>query len=289
VLATFQVSPAPGLNLKPTLANGVLGLIDNVRGATTLFDTEGNLIPVGQLLDALVFVSALEGDLNADCRVDITDEQLISGHYGTFLGSLLYIFFYDIEPAPNGDFDIDIKDLQFVFGRDRNDCMTPHPTPPVTETPFIPTVPAFTRTPTATSTAGSTRTPTRTLTATETAQVTQSVTTTPRTPAPTPSRTATPATTTSGTQTPTPPASRTETASPAPAETVVGGQRSATPTRPSQDTVLGNDRPRGLPGTGSGSGLSASDWGWLITFLSIGLGALIIVVLRNTVLRIDDP
>jgi hypothetical protein len=383
VLATFRASPAPGLNFKPTLLNGRVAAIDNVRGNTRLFDTEDTLVPVGQLLDAVVLVRALDADLNQDCRVDITDEQFISIHYGTVLGSLLYIGFFDLEPAPRGDFDIDIKDLQFVFGRDHDNCLTPQPTPHTTETPFIPTVPAVTRTPTPTFTPRPTLTPPAT--ATRTAQV----------PGPSATRTRTPTggghTATPGPGTPTtletPTAVATATAGPciakgpnywkgAPgawpvaqvtlgsqaytkaealallAQSITGdasvalahqliaaklnaaigvaipagplnmadsllnqqsgrlpyGTDPATPvgqlmvTVAAQlsevnlqcgpdtptDIVLGNDRPKGLPGTGGGSPFSARDLGWLFTFLSLGVGAVAIVALRNTVLRRGD-
>ena len=389
VLARFEVSTAPGLSLKPTLLNGRLATIDNQRGSTDLFDAEGGPIIVGQLLDALVLVRALDGDINQDCKVDITDEQLISIHYGTLLGSLLYVGFYDLEPAPGGDLDIDIKDLQFVFGRDHDNCKTPQPTPQTTETPFIPTVPAFTRTPTPTMTPTSTLTPRPTETATPatptlTAQPTSkpSVTTTPGARTPTRGGTATPA---SQTQTPTAVATSTPSACIAHSATYWNAQPSAWPVAqitlgsqtytkaealallaqsvsgdPSEalaheliaaklnaalgvaipsgplnmadsllgqqsgrlpyhtdpadpvgqlmvtvaaqlrvvnnqcdhgtptDTVLGKDRPKGLPGTGGGSRFSARDLGWLFTFLSLGVGAIAIVALRNTILRSDD-
>jgi hypothetical protein len=217
-------------------------------------------------------VRALEGDINQDCRVDITDEQLISIHYGTVFGSLLYVGFFDLEPAPSGDFDIDIKDLQFVFGRDHANCLTPQPTPHTTETPFIPTVPAVTRTPTPTPTLTPTRTATvATPTRTRTAQATStpSVTRTPGTSTPTQvGGTATPAS-------PTPTPTQTPTA-----------VATATPLR--TETVLAKERPKGFPGTGGGSGFSASDLGWLFTLLSLGAGAVITVVLRNTILSSDD-
>ena len=73
-------------------------------------------------------MQALVGDLNSDCIVSIVDEQLISAHYQTFFGSLFFISGFDVDPAPNGDLDIDVKDLQLVFGRDGSTC--DNPTPP---------------------------------------------------------------------------------------------------------------------------------------------------------------
>ena len=46
----------------------------------------------------------------------MTDAQNIATHYGGFFGSLLYSKWLDLEPATH-DLDIDIKDLQKVFGR----------------------------------------------------------------------------------------------------------------------------------------------------------------------------
>jgi hypothetical protein len=85
----------------------------------------GGLTPT--CADLAVTVRILEGDMNLDCNVDVTDEQLISYRYGGFFGSLLYEKWYDLEPATH-DLDIDIKDLQKVFGRDGSSCQ--HPIPP---------------------------------------------------------------------------------------------------------------------------------------------------------------
>jgi len=71
--------------------------------------------------DLSVTVRRLEGDLNTDCKVDIADDQAIAFRYGSFTGMLRYDPFYDLEPALK-DFDIDIKDLQKVFGRNGSVC-----------------------------------------------------------------------------------------------------------------------------------------------------------------------
>ncbi len=78
----------------------------------------------------------LEGDLNLDCAVNVTDEQLIAFRYGSFFGSALYNKWFDLEPALH-DLDIDIKDLQKVFGRDGSTCQLPIPAQP----PLPPPVP----------------------------------------------------------------------------------------------------------------------------------------------------
>jgi hypothetical protein len=84
----------------------------------------GGLTPICG--DLAVTVRILEGDLNLDCKVDITDEQLISYRYGSFFGSALYSKWFDLEPALH-DLDIDIKDVQKVFGRDGSTCQNPLP------------------------------------------------------------------------------------------------------------------------------------------------------------------
>ena len=63
----------------------------------------------------------LEGDLNLDCAVNVLDEQAISFRYGATFGNLLYDPWYDLEPALK-DYDIDIKDLQKVWGREGSTC-----------------------------------------------------------------------------------------------------------------------------------------------------------------------
>jgi hypothetical protein len=82
--------------------------------------------------DADVTVRVLEGDVNVDCVVDVADQQAIASRYGTFFGNIFYDPWYDLEPALK-DFDIDIKDLQKVFGRTGSTCATPVPPQPPVE------------------------------------------------------------------------------------------------------------------------------------------------------------
>jgi hypothetical protein len=71
--------------------------------------------------DVTLTVRILEGDLNLDCQVNVVDDQAIAYRYGASFGNLLYDPWYDLEP-PLKDFDIDIKDLQKVFGRNGSVC-----------------------------------------------------------------------------------------------------------------------------------------------------------------------
>ena len=81
--------------------------------------------------DFAATVRILESDLNLDCNVDVLDQQAIAFRYGAGTGMLLYDPWFDLEPWVD-DFDIDIKDLQNVFGRDGSTCANPiPPQPPV--------------------------------------------------------------------------------------------------------------------------------------------------------------
>jgi hypothetical protein len=132
-LARLNLIPHEDLDndIFPGNDNGVVTVIkDNgcetvdVLGHPTLGSVGGGLtIECG---DLAVTVRILEGDLNLDCQVNVQDQQLIAFRYGSFFGSLLYQQWYDLEPNLH-DLDIDIKDLQKVFGRDGSTCQNPVP------------------------------------------------------------------------------------------------------------------------------------------------------------------
>ena len=132
-LASLLLIPHEDLanDLFPGNENGVLTIIkDNgcelvdILGHPVTGSINGGLTP--ECGDLAVTVRILEGDLDLNCEVDVTDAQLIAGKYGAFFGSLLYSKWYDLEPALH-DLDIDIKDLQKVFGRDGSTCQEPVP------------------------------------------------------------------------------------------------------------------------------------------------------------------
>jgi hypothetical protein len=123
-------------DLIPGNDNGVVtNLKDNnceladVFGHPVTGSVNGGLLPVcGNLA---VTVRMLEGDLNLDCVVDVQDQQLIAFRYASEFGSTLYNRFFDLEPNLQ-DLDIDIKDIQKVFGRDGSTCQNPiQPQPPL--------------------------------------------------------------------------------------------------------------------------------------------------------------
>jgi len=129
---------------RPGKDNGVLtDLVDeNCELSNTLGEKLPGELPGGLTQvcgDVHITVRMLEGDLNLDCNVDVKDEQGIAFRYGTFFGLTLYDEWFDLAPEcfdPGDgivrcynvpDFDIDIKDLQFVFGRDGSMCQDPIP------------------------------------------------------------------------------------------------------------------------------------------------------------------
>lgn len=81
-------------------------------------------------------IRRLEGDVDKDCGVNVSDMQLEASKFGTAVGSLLYNLFYDVNsPLANGDGRIDIQDVQFVYGRFGSTCASPIPPQPVPALP----------------------------------------------------------------------------------------------------------------------------------------------------------
>lgn len=131
--AVIMVTPEPDLvlRLRPAKDNGVIRTLlnENCEITDTLAEAMDATLPGGLTTfceDLTVTIRMLEGDLDLDCDVDVVDDQIIAFRYGAFFGSLLYDPFYDMEPRLT-DFDIDIKDLQFVFGRNGSTCQDPYP------------------------------------------------------------------------------------------------------------------------------------------------------------------
>jgi hypothetical protein len=119
------------LRMRPTKDNGVVtDLIDeNCEVADIYGEPLPGTLPGGLTKvcgDAAITVRMLEGDLNLDCAVNIIDDQRVAYRYGASFGLLLYDPWYDLEPKW-ADFDVDIKDLQFVFGRNYSTCQVPIP------------------------------------------------------------------------------------------------------------------------------------------------------------------
>jgi hypothetical protein len=142
-LAKLDLVPAAddAKDLFPGNDNGMPTLIkDNQCELADVFGhpVQGTISGAGLLPacgDLSVTVRILEGDLNLDCKVDVADEALIAAHYGATFGSAFYQKWFDVEPRFH-DLDVDIKDLQKVFGRDGSTCQAPMPPQPPVVPPF---------------------------------------------------------------------------------------------------------------------------------------------------------
>ena len=127
-LVSITVRPQPEVYsiIRANQENGIVTqvLVQDVR----LSDAIGHAIKVSSAQDAEVTIRYLEGDVNGSCAVDALDEQTLAFRWGSSLGSLVYNERYDLEPSSSGvtpikgDGDIDINDIQFVFGRHGSSC-----------------------------------------------------------------------------------------------------------------------------------------------------------------------
>jgi hypothetical protein len=116
---------------RPTKENGVVtNIVDDNCEITDIFaEPMGGTLPGGLLAvcgDLHITVRMLEGDTDLDCDVDVADDQAVAFRYGSSWGLQLYDQWFDLEPK-FADQDIDIKDLQFVFGRNYSTCQAPIP------------------------------------------------------------------------------------------------------------------------------------------------------------------
>jgi hypothetical protein len=116
---------------RPTKDNGVVtNIVDDNCEITDIYaepmaDTlPGGLTPICG--DLHITVRMLEGDIDLDCDVDVVDDQALAFRYGASWGLQLYDQWFDLEPK-FADQDIDIKDLQYVFGRNYSTCQVPIP------------------------------------------------------------------------------------------------------------------------------------------------------------------
>jgi len=201
VLAYLTLTP--NITFRPTRSNGVFVHLIDSQSEAGLSDELGNPVPVDEVGDSTILLRALEGDVNYDCRVNVIDDQSVSGRYGLHFGSIWYQTLYDLEPMIPDD-DVDIKDLQFVFGRNYTTCEE-IPTPEVTPTP-TPGAGTYTATPTSTTTPAAptiTATPGSATPTSTTTPAAPTITATPGSATPT----STAATPTPGSATPTPTAS----------------------------------------------------------------------------------
>ncbi|MCH8849591.1 MAG: hypothetical protein IIC89_02050 [Chloroflexi bacterium] len=134
-LAEIVVRPMPDEYslMKPGNGNG--NVVQIINKACKLTDRQGDPIAplpgAASCTDADITIRYLEGDVAPDCVVDTIDTQAEAFRWGSQKGTLLYSDFFNTEPAkPQQDDDIDINDLQFVYGRFGSTCAAPHPPQP---------------------------------------------------------------------------------------------------------------------------------------------------------------
>ena len=130
-LANVIVRPQPEVyaQAKPNDGNGVVAQINNVNCG--LSDLQGHAMAIASCDDSDVTFRYLEGDVEPDCSIDAVDAQAVAFRWGVEKGSLIYKDFMNLEPSgTQADGDIDINDLQFVFGRIGSTCNDPHPPQP---------------------------------------------------------------------------------------------------------------------------------------------------------------
>jgi hypothetical protein len=133
-LATITVYPQPELfsQIRPNQDNGIP--VQILNQGCNLADEQGHAIPVFSCEDADITFRYLEGDVGGnpsgpDCAVDVSDAQQLAFRWGVTKGNLNYTPFMDLSPSGTvkGDGRIDIKDVQFVFGRLTSTCANPWP------------------------------------------------------------------------------------------------------------------------------------------------------------------
>jgi hypothetical protein len=129
-LAVIKVRPQPELysQLWPNQDNGIP--VQILNQGCNLSDEQGHDIPFSSCEDADITFRFLEGDVTGpDGLVNALDAQNIAMRWGATKGTVLYNSFLDLSPSGQvqGDGRIDIKDLQFVYGRLNSTTANPRP------------------------------------------------------------------------------------------------------------------------------------------------------------------
>jgi hypothetical protein len=135
-LATIDVRPQPEL-YSQIVANQDNGIsVQILNKGCNLTDQQGHHIdklvsgvPSPSCDDSALTIRWLEGDVNGSGSVTSADCQILAFRWGAQVGSLLYNERFDLEPSGGDKFDgdIDIKDIQFCFGRLGSTTTAPHP------------------------------------------------------------------------------------------------------------------------------------------------------------------
>jgi hypothetical protein len=128
VLAIISIRPQPEeySQIRANQDNGNAIQINNELCKLT--DLQGHAIPTFSCEDADITIRFLEGDVEPDCQVNTLDTQSIAFRWGAQKGSLIYNDRFNLEPSgTQADQDIDVNDLQFVYGRFGSNCASPWP------------------------------------------------------------------------------------------------------------------------------------------------------------------
>jgi len=128
ILAIITAKPQPEAysQIKANQDNGQAVQLNDE--ACKLTDLQGHAIEVFSCEDADVTIRFLEGDVEPDCQVNTLDTQSIAFRWGASKGSLVFNDRFNLEPSgTQADQDIDVNDLQFVYGRFGSTCAAPHP------------------------------------------------------------------------------------------------------------------------------------------------------------------
>lgn len=141
VLANVTIAPKPQVDvaLRAAAVNGGVLALQIAPAGTQLRTQSGAALPLMQLGEGAIAIRALEGDVNKDCAIDLADVQQMVSRYASSFGDVLYQSQYDVEPQMP-DSDVDIRDVQFVYGRLGSTCASPLPAQP----PSPPSPPADT-------------------------------------------------------------------------------------------------------------------------------------------------
>jgi len=127
-LALIEVRPQPEAysQIRANQDNGQVVQLNN--DACKLTDLQGHAIAVFSCEDADVTIRFLEGDVEPDCAVNTLDTQAIAFRWGAQKGGLVFNDRFNLEPSGTlADQDVDVNDLQFVYGRFGSNCFVPWP------------------------------------------------------------------------------------------------------------------------------------------------------------------
>jgi Cohesin domain len=135
---TMRPKDAVASSLVASAANGGTLVWSTLISGTQLVDAQGSPLSLGQVSTAVLALRALEGDVNHDCAVNGIDLMMVAAHEPATLLSPNYNRAYDFDANDA----MDVRDLQFVLGRQGSTCA--HPSPAQDPPPTTSSAPAST-------------------------------------------------------------------------------------------------------------------------------------------------